>query len=174
MIWHETHFSTQRPEAQAHARFSRAHAHPRRARGYQRAAGEAAGAALRLSGRAAAGGFARALRLTDGAHFAAVFERRRRAHDAHFSAHVAPNQLGHARIGLAVSRRVSKKAVERNRLKRVVRESFCSHRHELGAADYVVIAKAGAAALPNAALRDELRRLWGKARGALAEKHARR
>ncbi|CAJ2376982.1 MAG: ribonuclease P protein component [Gammaproteobacteria bacterium] len=116
------------------------------------------------------GGFARAMRLTDGAQFAAVFERRARAHDAHFSAHVAPNELGHARIGLAVSRRVSKKAVERNRLKRVMRESFRFHLRALGAADYVVVAKAGAAAQPNGALRDELRRLWGKAQKALAEK----
>jgi len=119
-------------------------------------------------------GFARVMRLTDGAHFAAVFAWRRRAHDAHFSAHVAPNELGHARIGLAVSRRVSKKAVERNRLKRIVRESFRRHWRALGAVDYVVVAKAGAAAQPNDALRDELQRLWGKAQKALGENRHRK
>ncbi len=85
-------------------------------------------------------------------------------HGAHFNAHVAPNALGHPRIGLAVSRRVSKKAVQRNRLKRIVRESFRRHQHELGAIDYVVIAKLGAAAQVNRALRAQMDNLWARAR----------
>lgn len=113
-----------------------------------------------------AAGFSRGLRLVDGKQFSAVFEHKRRLHGAHFNIHVAPNGLCHARIGLAVSRRVSKKAVERNRVKRIIRESFRHHQHQLGAVDYVVIAKVGAAepaAVPNRALRSELDDSWGKA-----------
>ncbi len=113
-----------------------------------------------------AAGFGRCLRLVDGGQFSAVFEHKRRVHGACFNIHVAPNGLRHARIGLAVSRRVSKKAVERNRLKRIIRESFRHHRHRLGAIDYVVIARLGAAerSKPNRALRAELEDLWGRAR----------
>ena len=100
----------------------------------------------------------------DGKGFAAVFEHKTRQHSAHFSAHVAPNGLSYPRIGLAVSRRVSKKAVQRNRIKRLIRESFRQRRHQLGAVDYVVIAKLGAAAQVNRTLRAELDNLWGKAR----------
>ena len=96
-------------------------------------------------------GFDRSLRLVDGKQFSAVFEHKRRLHGARFNIHVAPNQLGHARIGLAVSRRVSKKAVQRNRIKRIIRESFRHHRHLLGAVDYVVIAKAVAGSTKAAA-----------------------
>ena len=104
------------------------------------------------------------MRILKGKQFTAVFEHKRRAHAAHFAAHVGANELGHPRIGLAVSRRVSKKAVERNRVKRIVRESFRRHQHQLGAVDYVMIAKIGAAGQPNRALRAELDNLWTKAR----------
>lgn len=100
----------------------------------------------------------------EGKCFTAVFERKRRIHGPHFSAHAAPNGLGHPRIGLAVSRRVSKKAVERNRVKRIIRESFRRRQRELGAIDYVVIAKAGATGRHSRALRLELDNLWGRAR----------
>ncbi len=85
-------------------------------------------------------------------------------HGAHFSVHAAPNDVGHPRVGLAVSKRVSKKAVERNRIKRVARESFRRHQRQLGAVDYVVIAKQGAAERANFGLRAELDNLWARAR----------
>lgn len=81
-------------------------------------------------------------------------------HGTHFNAHVASNDLDHARIGLAVSRRVSKKAVERNRIKRLIRESFRQHQHQLGTIDYIVIAKSSAAGQLNNVLRTELDKLW--------------
>ena len=86
-------------------------------------------------------------------------------HGAHFIAHVASNGLGFPRIGLAVSRRVSKRAVERNRIKRIIRDSFRHHQHELGAIDYIVVAKSGAAEQLNRVLRSELDKLWARARG---------
>lgn len=108
-------------------------------------------------------GFSRRLRLTGGAHFAAVFDHRTRMHTPHFACHVAPNDGVHARLGLSVSRRVSKRAVQRNRIKRVIRESFRRHRHELGATDYVVVAKSDAAAQDSARLRAQLDAMWGRA-----------
>lgn len=65
-----------------------------------------------------------------------------------------------SRLGLAVSRKVSKRAVERNRIKRVIRESFRAQRETLRALDVLVIARASAAGTDNAALRDDLERAW--------------
>lgn len=105
-------------------------------------------------------GFGQRLRLLDSQQFADVFAHKRRAHGMYFNTHVAPNRLWHARIGLAVSRRVSKRAVVRNRIKRVIRESFRCQQHTLGAIDYVVIAKLDAAARDTHELRAELDNLW--------------
>lgn len=85
-------------------------------------------------------------------------------HGANFTAHVASNAVGFPRIGLAVSKRVSKKAVERNRIKRIVRDSFRHRQPELGAVDFIVVAKVCAAEQPNRVLRTELDNLWARAR----------
>jgi len=84
-------------------------------------------------------------------------------HTPHFACHVAPNGEGHARLGLSVSRRVSKLAAQRNRIKRVIRESFRRARRSLGGVDYVVVAKAEATAIGSARLRAQLDAMWRKA-----------
>ncbi|HET6632637.1 MAG TPA: ribonuclease P protein component [Rhodanobacteraceae bacterium] len=69
-----------------------------------------------------------------------------------------------ARLGLAVSRKVSKRAVERNRIKRSVRESFRHHRAGLPPLDVLVIARSAAAGTPSSGLRAELDGLWRRLR----------
>lgn len=81
-----------------------------------------------------------------------------------FSVHTRSNQLGHARLGLTVSRRVSTKAVVRNRIKRCVRESFRRTQSKLGGLDLVVIAQPNAGTAETAALRESLQRHWLNAR----------
>jgi ribonuclease P protein component len=78
----------------------------------------------------------------------------------HFSAEVAPGTGTGARLGLAVSRKVSTRAVQRNRIKRVARDSFRRHRALLDTCDIVLIARPVAAAADNAVLHAELARLW--------------
>jgi ribonuclease P protein component len=63
-------------------------------------------------------------------------------------------------LGLAVSRKVSKRATERNRIKRVIRESFRAEREELPALDVLVIARTSTSGTPNPALHVELGRAW--------------
>jgi ribonuclease P protein component len=65
-----------------------------------------------------------------------------------------------ARLGLAVSRKVSKRAVERNRIKRIVRESFRAGREGLPPLDILVIARASAAVTPNPELIADLGLGW--------------
>ncbi len=77
-----------------------------------------------------------------------------------FVLHLKKNCLGHPRLGLVVSRRVSKKAVERNRIKRAIRESF--RRHPQGDLDMVVVCKPGVNALTHAQLNQFLQAGWEK------------
>ncbi|MDX1550279.1 MAG: ribonuclease P protein component, partial [Lysobacter spongiicola] len=57
-----------------------------------------------------------------------------------------PDSAGGARLGLAVSRKVDRRAVGRNRVKRVLREAFRQRRGFLRDGDYVVVARPGASA----------------------------
>jgi ribonuclease P protein component len=61
-----------------------------------------------------------------------------------------------ARLGITVSKRVDKRAVGRNRVRRQIRETFRLARATLPPGDYVVLAKPEAAKADNAALRREL------------------
>ncbi len=108
-------------------------------------------------------GLGRQCKLLNGAEFGAVFSHRKSIHGKYFRVHVLGNDLSRARVGLAVSKRVSKKAVQRNRIKRQIRESFRLHSFELSEIDFVVVAKVGCAEQENQKLRVELDGLWYKA-----------
>jgi ribonuclease P protein component len=56
---------------------------------------------------------------------------------------------------LTISRRAAKRAVDRNRLKRIARETFRAQ-HDLPHWDFVVMAKPLAATSPATALRESL------------------
>ncbi|MFT3755529.1 MAG: ribonuclease P protein component [Pseudoxanthomonas sp.] len=59
-----------------------------------------------------------------------------------------------ARLGLAVSRKVDKRAVVRNRIKRSLREVFRHLRPQLVGGDYVIVARSAAAVAANAQLAE--------------------
>ena len=61
-----------------------------------------------------------------------------------------------ARLGLAVSRKVDRRAVGRNRIKRALREEFRAIRASLPAAAYVLVARPAAASASRQALRRAL------------------
>ena len=85
--------------------------------------------------------FPQAHRLTTPAHFAAVYEAHMRDTRGPIVVYGLPNELGHARMGLSVSRKVGV-APRRNRIKRMLREAYRSLRHELpGAYDLVLVVR---------------------------------
>jgi ribonuclease P protein component len=84
----------------------------------------------------------------------------RRIASRHFHAEYRPTDKTTARLGLAVSRRVSKLAVERNRLKRLVRESFRRHLAQLPPVDILVIARSSALPVDGSELLADLEALW--------------
>lgn len=109
-------------------------------------------------------GFARPQRLLKAAQFDAVYSRRQRVVDDCFSVNVARNQLGHARLGLSIGGKAVGNSVARNRVKRVVRESFRHAALTLGSYDLVVGARNGARTAHNAQLRESLDGLWKEIR----------
>lgn len=71
-----------------------------------------------------------------------------------------PNTLRYPRLGMVVSRRAAHRAVKRNRLKRLIRESFRLHQHQLPNADIVVLARKNTCEQSPAAIRALLAEQW--------------
>ena len=111
-----------------------------------------------MSGCTAA--FEKSLRLLKPAEFKRVFEQRQSAHNAHFGVYAAKNTLDHPRVGLVVSKKVSKKAVTRNRIKRQIRESFRLQQEKFGSVDLVVVAKSPLEKIAFNTIIPQLQPLW--------------
>lgn len=111
-----------------------------------------------------AAGLPREARLRRAGDFAALRHASGRFGGRCFSVRYKVNTLGQPRLGLAISKRVSKRAVERNRIKRLVRESFRRARLELPPIDLMVMARDQASGLPGPELLVELQALWKKLR----------
>jgi len=65
-----------------------------------------------------------------------------------------------ARLGLAVAKKHVRRAVDRNRIKRVVRESFRRQQHRLKGLDLVVLVKPGIQKVDNRTLFAALQTHW--------------
>lgn len=96
------------------------------------------------------------------AAYAAVFKQGQKNQDALFTVFVAPGAASCVRVGVVVSRKVSHKAVARNRIKRQIRESFRRNRRVLAGLDLVVIARPAAADGTGPKLRAALEQHWEK------------
>jgi ribonuclease P protein component len=107
--------------------------------------------------------FPRARRLTSSPEFGRVFANPLRSSDRFFTLLARAGGRRAARLGLAISRRAAGRAVDRNRLKRLARESFRSQQ-ALPPLDYVVVAKPGAAVASKQQLRESLDRHFERLR----------
>lgn len=70
------------------------------------------------------------------------------------------NELDHSRLGLVIGKKSVKLSVERNRLKRQIRESFRLNQDNLVGWDIVVVARKGLGDLQNAELAQQFGKLW--------------
>ena len=102
--------------------------------------------------------FTKAARLRHRQEFLRAQAQGKRFHTRHFGVTLAPMAEGHPRLGLVATRRMGK-AVQRNRIKRLLREFFRRHQTGLPAFDLVIMAKKGASALEYHQVEEELGRL---------------
>lgn len=111
-------------------------------------------------GRQHPGGFPRRIRLVRPTHYRRVFERPLRISDQAFTFFARPNELGYPRLGLAISKRCTKKSVRRHRIKRLIRESFRVQQHSLPALDLVIVCRSVVDTMNNPQIFNSLERLW--------------
>lgn len=107
--------------------------------------------------------FPRRARIDSQADFRRVFAQHTVSRDRYFKVLFRDNGRDHARLGMAVSRRNCRHASGRNRLKRLIRESFRAHQQELAASggrDLVVMPTEQAAKMSNRSLREALEGHW--------------
>jgi ribonuclease P protein component len=71
-------------------------------------------------------------------------------------------QQANSLIGVTVSKKVSKSAVVRNRIKRQIKEFYRLHQDELYDAELVITAKPACAKAPDAERQQSLLELWSK------------
>lgn len=71
-----------------------------------------------------------------------------------------PNELEHPRLGLVIGKKSVKLSVERNRIKRQIRESFRLHQDALGGWDVVIIARKGLGDQTNPELAKQCGKFW--------------
>lgn len=84
--------------------------------------------------------FARRYRLTKTDEFSSVFGFRKAIRGKLLMLHYQPRPdgLNDARLGVVVGKKLLKKAVDRNRIKRIVREQFRRERLSLPACDLII------------------------------------
>jgi len=83
-------------------------------------------------------GFDSRYKLTETDDFSSVFSFRRRISGNILIFHYMPNSSGHSRLGLVVAKKVTRSAVERNYMKRVLREMYRLNRLRFGSVDLVI------------------------------------
>ena len=104
--------------------------------------------------------FTREHRLRSSSDFKRVYAQGRRLGNELFTVNVQPNTLGSARLGMSVAVRSMGSAVRRNRVRRMIRESFRLHRAAIPAVDVIIGVRAIARDASAAAVRDSLDQIW--------------
>ena len=104
--------------------------------------------------------FPRAHRLVSKPQYDAVYQDSRRLGDSFFLVLTRPNSTRQARLGLSVSARSVGNSVNRNRIKRIIRDGFRLNSSSFPAVDVVVNTRPAAREATNRALRTSLETHW--------------
>lgn len=92
-----------------------------------------------------------------------------RSSDRYFTILCCKNDLPHARLGLAIAKKTIAKAHQRNRIKRLVRESFRLQQPFNLGMDLVVMAKKGLQLQSNSEIQASLAQHWNRLSKQCAE-----
>lgn len=100
------------------------------------------------------------LKLLTAENYQNVFSKAERFGNYSFTVLARKNELGHPRLGLAVSKKCAKRAVDRNRIKRLFRESFRINQHKLPSVDIIAMCKPSAIKLTNHEMHSQIEKQW--------------
>lgn len=108
--------------------------------------------------------FPREHRLITKVDFNNLFHKSRKINQHDLVLIVKPNLKETARLGLIVGKKTAKNAAVRNRIKRVIRESFRHVHSQLKKVDIIVIARKPCEKLNKDKIRESIDKLWEKCR----------
>lgn len=105
--------------------------------------------------------FNKQLRLLNASHYQVVFNNVHwKVSTKEFLLLCRPNELPHPRLGIVVAKKHVRLAVQRNRIKRLIRDSFRLNQHQLAGIDIIVLARKDAGLLSNTEILNQTTGLW--------------
>ena len=107
-------------------------------------------------------GFPRQVRLTRPAEFQRVFRYGKRQHVTGLNARACRNEQGFPRLGMAIAKKALRRAHDRNRIRRLIRESFRQYQATLPAIDIVLMCRSDVRDMSNNDLFLQLECLWSR------------
>ena len=106
--------------------------------------------------------FQKQKKIKNKADFQFVYNQKTKISQKFLIATYKKNNFSYPRLGVTVSKRVSKLAVTRNKIKRIVREQFRLNQARLPKIDIVIIMRPEAVKLSKNALQEQINKLWKK------------
>ncbi len=105
--------------------------------------------------------FTRTQRLLKAAEFQSIFDNTVfKVGDTQFVVLARPNNLEYPRLGLVIAKKKVRLSVDRNRIKRLVRESFRLNQLELPAVDILFLARQMVTSTETNIMRQSLEKAW--------------
>ena len=104
--------------------------------------------------------FSPEMKLLTAENYKHVFAKAQRFGNYSFTLLARENELEHPRLGLAISKKSAKRAVDRNRIKRIIRESFRINQHKLPCVDIIAMCKTSAVKLDTQEVRKQIDKQW--------------
>ena len=115
--------------------------------------------------------FSPAVRIHCAADYKDVFDGALfKVHQPHFLFLAKLTEQPKSRLGIVVAKKKVRRAHERNRIKRLARESFRLNQHQIDLLDIVVMPKMGIETISSAELHQQLQFAWQKLQ-RLVKKH---
>jgi len=106
------------------------------------------------------GRFGRHVKLNSPEDFNRVFKQSIRFAGKNLTVLAANNHKDYSRLGTAIPKKIVRRAIDRNRIKRVIRESFRVNQRSIAGYDVVVLANKGVETKNNMELRNDLESHW--------------
>jgi ribonuclease P protein component len=104
--------------------------------------------------------FGKSLHLTQNAEIQIVCRKGRKLSSPFCAVYTLKNNLSNPRLCVSISKKQVPKAVARHGIKRIVRESFRLHQHELPQKDIVVISYKSLRDMDKKTIREKIDQQW--------------